>query len=159
MPLQSTRGGASAKGFGFTAGAAIPAEVDYLVVAGGGGGGCSGGSGGGGGGAGGFRTSFPGGTALEIRGTVSVTVGAGGSPAPGGPALEDQVLHSIFSTIHQQVVEVEEQDMATLWKWTRRSCRSTRRIRWWRTIGFPVHLSGLARRNWKHTTSKSTTRK
>ena len=74
MPLQSTRGGASAKGFGFTAGTVIPAEVDYLVVAGGGGAARGGGAyGSGGGGAGGFRTSFPGGTALEIRGTVSVT--------------------------------------------------------------------------------------
>ena len=53
MPLQSTRGGASAKGFGFTSGDKL-AELDYLVVAGGGGGGTSTGAGGG---AGGYRTA------------------------------------------------------------------------------------------------------
>jgi len=48
MPLNSTRGAASAKGFGFTAGAAL-VEVDYLLVAGGGGGSVWGGGGGAGG--------------------------------------------------------------------------------------------------------------
>jgi hypothetical protein len=38
MPLLSTRGAGSAKGFGFTADKKPP-EFDYLVVAGGGGGG------------------------------------------------------------------------------------------------------------------------
>ena len=38
MPLQSTRGGASAKGFGFTAGGlGAPYTIDFLIIAGGGG--------------------------------------------------------------------------------------------------------------------------
>jgi len=39
MPLQSTRGAGSAKGFGLTAGGGPPIDFDYLVIAGGGGGG------------------------------------------------------------------------------------------------------------------------
>ena len=39
MPLLSTRGAASAKGFGLTSGGKGPYNIDFLVVAGGGGGG------------------------------------------------------------------------------------------------------------------------
>ena len=60
MPLLSTRGAGSARGFGF-GGGKKPLQVDYLVVAGGGGG-----SNFAGGGAGGHRSSFPGGTKIEI---------------------------------------------------------------------------------------------
>ena len=77
MPLNSTRGAGSAKGFGFTAGGFKPTDFDYLVVAGGGGG-----RGGlaGGGGAGGLRTSFPGGTKITISDKITtITVGAGAS--------------------------------------------------------------------------------
>ena len=97
MPLNSTRGAASAKGFGLTAGA--PAiEVDYLVVAGGGS------AGGGAGGAGGYRTSFPGGTKIKLaKGvTVPVTIGAGAPQAPPsapGPTTGANGQDSIFSTI------------------------------------------------------------
>ena len=93
MPLNSTRGAASAKGFGFTAGAAV-IEVDYLVVAGGGS------SGNGAGGAGGYRTSFPGGTQIKLaKGvTVPVTVG-GGAPAGPAPVGGTSGIDSSFSTI------------------------------------------------------------
>jgi hypothetical protein len=73
MPLNSTRGAASAKAFGLTSGAKT-FEVDFLVLAGGGGTGVSGG----GGGAGGLRTSFPGGTKIKIKGSEPITVGGGG---------------------------------------------------------------------------------
>ena len=62
-------------------------NIDYLVIAGGGGGGSGGtpGSiGGGGGGAGGFRTSFPGGTQINILGPQTITIGAAGAGAPVG---------------------------------------------------------------------------
>jgi hypothetical protein len=94
MPLNSTRGAGSAKGFGLTAG--IPTiDVDYLVVAGGGS------AGSGAGGAGGYRTSFPGGTKIKlVKGvTVPVTVGGG---APAGPApvgAGSNGIDSSFSTI------------------------------------------------------------
>ena len=55
MPIISSIGAASAKGFGLTSGSNPPVSFDYLVVAGGGSGGETIG---GGGGAGGFRTSF-----------------------------------------------------------------------------------------------------
>ena len=97
MPLQSTRGGASAKGFGFTAGVKSP-ELDYLVVAGGGAGGFNMG---GGGGAGGYRTSFPGGTAVIASYGVSIpiTVGAGGTGSNTNPVSGTKGTASIFSTI------------------------------------------------------------
>jgi len=94
MPLNSTRGGASAKGFGLTAGA--PAiEVDFLVVAGGGS------SGAGAGGAGGYRTSFPGGTQIKLaKGvTVPVTVGGGAPAAPVPTGIGTSGIDSSFSTI------------------------------------------------------------
>ena len=72
MPLNSTRGAGSAKGFGLTAGSNPPVDFDFLIISGGGGGG------GGGGGAGGYRTSFPGGTKITIKGgNTDITVGAG----------------------------------------------------------------------------------
>jgi hypothetical protein len=73
MPLNSTRGAGSAKGFGLTAGAAAPVDIDFLVVAGGGSGGGREGGGGGGGGGGGFRT-----VTRTIKGgeTLTLTVGA-----------------------------------------------------------------------------------
>ena len=92
MPLLSTRGAASAKAFGLTAGAAV-IEVDYLVVAGGGS------AGAGAGGAGGYRTSFPGGTKISLKKgvTVPVTVGAGAPATPSGSGANGG--DSIFSTI------------------------------------------------------------
>jgi len=89
MPLLSTRGAGSAKGFGFTAGGSVPVDFDYLVVAGGGNSGYNGA----GSGAGGYRTSFPGGTKITIDpGNTPITVGGGGGyNSNGGP--------SIFKTI------------------------------------------------------------
>jgi hypothetical protein len=84
MPLLSTRGAGSAKGFGFGGGKTL-ISVDYLVVAGGGGGASPNA---GGGGAGGIRMStYAGtydqplnGTPIKIAaGTYPVTVGTGGS--------------------------------------------------------------------------------
>jgi hypothetical protein len=92
MPILSTRGAGSARGFGFGGGKAAPVSFDYLVVAGGGGNGIysSGGAG-----AGGYRTSFPGGTKITLdAGIYPITVGAGvtgNGPSPG--------TDSIFSTI------------------------------------------------------------
>ena len=74
-----TQFGYKVLGFGSGSGVKM-VEVDYLVVAGGGGGGDGGGSGGGGG-AGGFRTSFPGGTKIEIPSGESQTVTVGGGGA------------------------------------------------------------------------------
>ena len=81
MPLFSTRGAASAKGFGLTGGAG-GTPIDYLVVAGGGGGGAPNG---GGGGAGGVRFSKYGpaplnGATLKLKdGIYPVVVGGGGT--------------------------------------------------------------------------------
>jgi hypothetical protein len=77
MPLNSTRGASSAKGFGFTSGGVKPVDFDYLVVAGGG----AGNQGlGGGGGGGGLRSSFPGGTKVTVNSKITtITVGAGGT--------------------------------------------------------------------------------
>ena len=74
MPILASLGAASARAFGLNAGAAV-ATVDYLVIAGGGAGG---GQRGQGGGAGGARTSFPGGTQIEvgIGEPITVTVGS-----------------------------------------------------------------------------------
>jgi hypothetical protein len=94
MPLLSTRGGGSAKGFGF--GATKPTiSVDYLIVAGGGS------AGSGAGGAGGYRTSFPGGTQIKLtKGvTVPVTVGGGASAAPPATGAGSNGTDSSFSTI------------------------------------------------------------
>jgi hypothetical protein len=103
MPLNSTRGAGSAKGFGFTAGGVKPTDFDYLVVAGGGGGR---GDIGGGGGAGGLRTSFPGGTKITIRDKITtITVGAGGSSvansATGSPL---SACHGIDSSIGSSII-------------------------------------------------------
>jgi hypothetical protein len=80
MPLNSTRGAGSAKGFGFTTGGVKPADFDYLVVAGGAGGAIGLG---GGGGAGGMRSSFPGGTKVTISKKITtISVASGGAAAP-----------------------------------------------------------------------------
>lgn len=77
MPILGAQGAASARAFGLTSGAK-KAKVDYLLIGGGGGGGGQGASGGG---AGGFRTSFPGGTKLEllVGKSYDVTIGSGGN--------------------------------------------------------------------------------
>jgi hypothetical protein len=86
MPLNSTRGAGSAKGFGLTAGASWDGLLDYLIVAGGGAGGTNNS---GGGGAGGYRTSFPGGTKIQITGpgTYPVVIGAGGNANTTGTSV------------------------------------------------------------------------
>jgi hypothetical protein len=92
MPLNSTRGAASAKAFGFTSGISWDGLADYLVIAGGGAGGSRTG---GGGGAGGYRTSFPGGTKITIaKGTTPITVGAGGT----GPSNDADLAPSRSGT-------------------------------------------------------------
>ena len=78
MPIIGSIGGGSAGGFGQRKGGVAPIAADYLIVAGGASG--STGDHSGGGGAGGYRTSFPGGTEIEIKGgDNTVTVGAGGA--------------------------------------------------------------------------------
>jgi len=92
MPLQSTRGASSAKGFGFTAGGGAPIDFDYLVVAGGG---AANGFISGGGGAGGYRTSFPGGTKITLKGGENdITIGAGGVYVPANPRAGGQGVAS-----------------------------------------------------------------
>jgi len=76
MPILASIGAGSARGFGEGAGVSVSAEFDYLVIAGGG---AAFGSIAGGGGAGGCRTSFPGGTKIELSGGDTITVGAGGA--------------------------------------------------------------------------------
>ena len=67
-----------------SAAAVTVVSLDYLVIAGGGGGG---GSYGGGGGAGGFRTSFPGGTTIDLNpGDYSITIGGAGNTPPVSPS-------------------------------------------------------------------------
>jgi len=76
MPIIGSFGAGAAGGYGQRKGSKGPPLMDYLVVAGGGGGQQ------GGAGAGGYRTSFPGGTQMELEaGTpYPVTVGAGSNP-------------------------------------------------------------------------------
>ena len=78
---------------GFGSGGAVKKyQADYLIIAGGGG--CRNDRGGGAGG-GGWRSSFPGGTKIEVPGgTHTVTVAAGGGSGPGGisPGQDSQVL-------------------------------------------------------------------
>jgi len=105
MPLLSTRGAGSAKGFGFGGGKNL-ISVDYLVVAGGGGGASPNA---GGGGAGGIRMSTYAGTydqplnALPLKleaGTYPVTVGAGGTNGTYAPYTSGtKGSPSVFSTI------------------------------------------------------------
>jgi hypothetical protein len=105
MPLNSTRGAGSAKGFGFTSAGVKPVDFDYLVVAGGGAGygTLAGGAGGGG-----MRSSFPGGTKVTIRSKITtITVGAGGSAinsptVPSGPTLA--ACHGNDSSIGTDIV-------------------------------------------------------
>jgi len=108
MPLFSTRGAGSAKGFGLTSGAG-PFNVDYLVVAGAG---SSARDNTGGGGAGGFRFSNQtfsvsgapaapraSATGLEIsKGSYPITVGAGGTAVVCNFNAFDGTP-SVFSTI------------------------------------------------------------
>jgi len=99
MPILSSRGAGSIKGFGFTSGAG-KIELDYLVVAGGGAGGGPDYPHMGGGGAGGYRTSFPGGTKIEFASgtTIPITVGAGGSI--GSPSVKSSPgNNSVFDII------------------------------------------------------------
>ena len=92
MPLNSTRGAASAKAFGLTAGGNAPIDFDYLVVAGGG---AANVFISGGGGAGGYRTSFPGGTKITLKGGDNdITVGAGGVFVPANPRAGGQGVAS-----------------------------------------------------------------
>ena len=85
---------------GFGAGdSAAKLEFDYLVVGGGGG---SGSDDGGGGGGGGFRTSFPGGTKVEVTSGDPITVGLGGNastgPSPAATSGGDSTAGAISST-------------------------------------------------------------
>jgi hypothetical protein len=108
MPLLSTRGAASAKGFGFGGGKSL-ISVNYLVVAGGGGGASPNA---GGGGAGGVRMStYAGsndlplnGTPIKIAaGTYPVTVGAGGNAGRYAPSTDgSKGTPSSFSTISSE---------------------------------------------------------
>jgi hypothetical protein len=93
MPLIGTFAAGSARGFGETAGARAPYNIDYLVIAGGASGGGSYGAGGGG--AGGYRNSYGGESSgggasaetnfeCEINAVYTVTVGAGGTPENNG---------------------------------------------------------------------------
>ena len=66
-------------GFG-SGGVAAVANFTYLLVAGGGGNGAFVAAGGGGG----FRTTYPGGTEIEVSAGSTITVGAGGSGAASG---------------------------------------------------------------------------
>jgi hypothetical protein len=97
MPLNSTRGAGSAKGFGLTAGGNSPIDFDYLVIAGGG---AADGPISGGGGAGGVRSSFPGGTKITLKGgNNTVTVGAGGVVPPANPREGGKGVASTVGTI------------------------------------------------------------
>jgi hypothetical protein len=84
-------------GFGAGGGVGPPINVDYLVVAGGGSGGSNQG---GGGGAGGYRTSFPGGTKIEMdqATSYSITVGQGGSEPSSGANSSLPLVTTINST-------------------------------------------------------------
>jgi len=83
MPLLSTLGAASAKGFGLTQGG-VKVTAQYVVWGAGGGGG---GEWGVGGGAGGAAYNFPSPTGLVLAtGTYPVSIGQGGSGGPGYPA-------------------------------------------------------------------------
>ena len=62
-------------------------KLSILVVAGGGANGANPSGGIGGGGAGGFRTSFPGGTEIEIESGAPITVGTGGSVSAGNNSI------------------------------------------------------------------------
>jgi hypothetical protein len=92
MPLNSTRGAGSAKGFGLTAGSKPwdGNNVDYLIVAGGGGGSW------GGGGAGGFRTFTN--QSLTANSPYPVTIGAGGAGYPDNTQLAPSGNPSSFNS-------------------------------------------------------------
>jgi hypothetical protein len=100
MPVISTFGAMSAKGFGFTneKPIAYPFNIEFLVIGGGGGGGKDNFSGdargAGGGGAGGYRTSTQSITGKQI---ITVTVGDGGAAgsatpnSAGSPGLDSSI--------------------------------------------------------------------
>jgi hypothetical protein len=96
MPIIGSLGGGSAGGFGQRKGGLPPLAVDFLVVAGGGSGANN--FHGAGAGAGGYRTSFPGGTKVEIAaGDNTITVGTGGtgnngSYNPGNPGNPSSIV-------------------------------------------------------------------
>ena len=87
-------------GFG-SGGGPSPYLANFLVIAGGGGGGAHDSSGGGG--AGGYRTSFPSGTTIDVApGDISITIGAGGAGHVGDPensAAGVSGSNSVFSSI------------------------------------------------------------
>jgi hypothetical protein len=92
MPLLGSFGAASKAGFG--RGGASPILFHYVVQAGGASGAYNLG---GGGGAGGMRTSYPGGTEIELgSGSYPIVVGAGGAFSPSGG---NAGISSSFETI------------------------------------------------------------
>ena len=110
MPLLTTRGAASSRGFGFQGIRLI--KVEYVVVAGGGGGGGatypSWYNVGGGGGAGGYRSSVIGevsgrGASAELplgiasKSSATISIGAGGSVVVGSSGTKG--INSVFSSI------------------------------------------------------------
>ena len=90
MPILGSFGAGSAKGFGFSGGAGLVEDVDFLIVAGGGGGRNQAGSGGG---AGGYVATTPEGTGggnaaasklnFVIGEAYTITIGAGGAGRTG----------------------------------------------------------------------------
>jgi hypothetical protein len=112
MPIQSARGAASAKGFGFTAGGNAPIDFDYLVVAGGG---AANGFISGGGGAGGYRTSFPGGTKITLKGgDNTITIGAGGVYVPANPRAGGK---GVDSSVAGLTTTITSAGGGTYWGW------------------------------------------
>lgn len=112
MPIQSARGAASAKGFGFTAGGNAPIDFDYLVVAGGG---AANGFISGGGGAGGYRTSFPGGTKITLKGgDNTITIGAGGIAPPANPRVGGK---GVDSSVAGLTTTITSAGGGTYWGW------------------------------------------
>jgi hypothetical protein len=100
MPILSSRGAGSAKGFGLTSGKSIsyPYTLEYLVVAGGGAGGYAPSSpGGGGGGAGGLRSSS---NPISGPSTITVTVGGGGTVGQeiANNGIDSSVASPLFAT-------------------------------------------------------------
>jgi hypothetical protein len=97
MPLLSTRGATSAKGFGLTQGG-IKVTAEYVIY---GGGAAGGGNWGQGGGAGGVQSNYPSPTGgdVVVPGTYPVTVGAGGSPVSSVNTQGGSGTDSIWNSI------------------------------------------------------------
>ena len=114
MPLLSTRGAGSAKGFGLTSGGKPPVDVDFLVVAGGAGGGTQQG---GGGGAGGYRTGTA--SKLTLGTNYTVTVGGGGTgsnftegiTAPSTPTKGDRWFNTADGGLYTAITD----DSGVIW--------------------------------------------